>query len=196
LALARTKRTVQPIRSLFLEVDRLERCAVLTDATAKLWDASTGKLLLTLPTHGAQARFVVFSPDNLRLATGSDGNTAIIWAIPSGKELLVLRGHSAVVNWVAFSPDGRRIIAGDREATCHVWEAASGKNLFTLLGHKGWILSVDFSPAGRRPPWLRVERLLGEMRIPKDSPADRRQFERSMKEGRAEATGEVQIAEQ
>ena len=51
-------------------------------------------------------------------------------------------------------------------------------------------------PARQRPPWLRVGRLLGELRIPKDSPAGRRQFERSMEEGRAEATGEVQIAEQ
>ena len=46
------------------------------------------------------------------------------------------------------------------------------------------------TPARRRWPWLGVESLLGEMRIPKDSPAGRRQFERSMEERRAEATGE------
>jgi REP element-mobilizing transposase RayT len=45
-------------------------------------------------------------------------------------------------------------------------------------------------PAGRRPPWLRVERLLGEMHIPKDSSAGRRQFERKMEERRAEASTE------
>ena len=37
---------------------------------------------------------------------------------------------------------------------------------------------------GKRWPWLRVDRLLGEMRIPKDSPAGRRQFERMMEERR------------
>lgn len=37
----------------------------------------------------------------------------------------------------------------------------------------------------RRPTWLRVDRLLGEWRIPKDSPAGRRQFGRYMEERRA-----------
>ncbi|HTY88408.1 MAG TPA: transposase [Candidatus Acidoferrum sp.] len=39
-------------------------------------------------------------------------------------------------------------------------------------------------PPGRRPGWLRVDRLLGEMRIPKDTGAGRRQFERLMEERR------------
>jgi REP element-mobilizing transposase RayT len=36
----------------------------------------------------------------------------------------------------------------------------------------------------KRPAWLRVERLLGELGIPKDSPAGRRQFELGMEERR------------
>jgi hypothetical protein len=44
---------------------------------------------------------------------------------------------------------------------------------------------------GQRPGWLRVDRLLGEMRIPKDSAAGRKQFERLMEERRrAEAPEE------
>jgi len=38
----------------------------------------------------------------------------------------------------------------------------------------------------RRPPWLRVERVLGDMGIPKDSAAGRQQFERVMEERRAQ----------
>ena len=37
---------------------------------------------------------------------------------------------------------------------------------------------------GKRWPWLRVDRLFGEMRIPKDSAAGRRQFELMMEERR------------
>src|SRR5579872_434468 len=37
---------------------------------------------------------------------------------------------------------------------------------------------------GQRSEWLRVDRLLGEMRIPKDSAAGRREFERQMEERR------------
>lgn len=38
---------------------------------------------------------------------------------------------------------------------------------------------------GQRPKWLRVDRLLGEMKIPRDSAAGRQQFERLMEERRA-----------
>src|SRR5260370_10800841 len=41
-----------------------------------------------------------------------------------------------------------------------------------------------------RPSWLRVDRLLGEHGIPKDSPAGRKQFERRMELRRAAEDGE------
>jgi hypothetical protein len=37
-------------------------------------------------------------------------------------------------------------------------------------------------PPGKRPGWMRVDRLLGEMGIPKDSKAGRREFERRMEQ--------------
>src|SRR6266571_6751329 len=44
---------------------------------------------------------------------------------------------------------------------------------------------------GRRAPWLRVDRLFGEMSIPQDTPAGRRQFALRMEERRAqEAEGD------
>ncbi len=45
-------------------------------------------------------------------------------------------------------------------------------------------------PPNRRPPWLRVDRLFGEMRIAKDSPAGRQQFESSLEQRRAQETGQ------
>ena len=42
----------------------------------------------------------------------------------------------------------------------------------------------------RRNHWLRVDRLLGEMRIPQDSTAGRRQFELAMEQRRSQETGQ------
>ena len=42
---------------------------------------------------------------------------------------------------------------------------------------------------GKRPPWLRVDRLLGEMGIPQDTTAGRRQLELRTEERRAQETG-------
>ena len=50
---------------------------------------------------------------------------------------------------------------------------------------------------GRRPKWLRVDRLLGEWGIPKDSPAGRRVFEERMEWRRGEdMRGEFKRVEQ
>jgi REP element-mobilizing transposase RayT len=45
-------------------------------------------------------------------------------------------------------------------------------------------------PPGKRAPWLRVDRLLGEMGIPQDSVAGRRQFESNMEQRRSQETGQ------
>ena len=42
----------------------------------------------------------------------------------------------------------------------------------------------------KRPAWLRVDRLLGEWGIPKDSPVGRQRLERALEERRGLAEGE------
>ena len=50
-----------------------------------------------------------------------------------------------------------------------------------------WSSYGDYlKPVGQRPPWLRVDRLLGEKRIPKDSVTGRREFAADMERRRRE----------
>ena len=65
------------------------------DQTAKVWEAASGKELLTLKGHSGSIRSVAFSPDGQRIVTGSDDKTAKVWEAASGRELLTLKGHSA-----------------------------------------------------------------------------------------------------
>jgi hypothetical protein len=44
--------------------------------------------------------------------------------------------------------------------------------------------------SGQRPPWLRVDRLLGEYRISKDSAAERRRLEEALEQHRGEEEGD------
>ena len=46
------------------------------DSTACLWDANSGKLLLSLDGHKDSLKSVAFSPDGQRIATASIDNTA------------------------------------------------------------------------------------------------------------------------
>jgi REP element-mobilizing transposase RayT len=51
----------------------------------------------------------------------------------------------------------------------------------------GWSSYPEYlKPSRKRPPWLRVDRLLGEKGIPKDSEAGRKEFGRQMEQRRAE----------
>ena len=125
------------------------------DGTAMVWEASSGKELLTLTPEqehglGWSIYSIAFSPDSRRIVTGSGDQTAKVWEVASGKELLTLKGHRAPVNSVAFSPDGQQIVTGSDDGTAEVWDADSGKEVLTLNGHSGPVKCVVFSPDSQR----------------------------------------------
>lgn len=117
------------------------------DTTAKVWDAESGKELLTLCGHSYVVLGVAFSPDGKRLATASDDNTAKVRDTESGQQFLTLRCPSY---GVAYSPDSKRLATACCDNTPRVWNAESGKELLILRGHTGPVTSVAFSPDGNR----------------------------------------------
>ena len=116
----------------------------------KIWDSATGKELLALKGHAGEVSGVAFSPDGLRLASGSGDHTVKIWDSATGKELFALKGHANRVRSVAFSPDGQRLASGSQDQTVKIWDTATGKELFAVKGHAGSVASVAFSPDGQR----------------------------------------------
>lgn len=95
-----------------------------TDNTAKVWDARSGKELLTLKGHSGPVECVAFTPDGQRILTISNDQTAKLWDATSGREVLTLALNAGVSPYVAFSPDGRWIFAGSGGKAYDVWEAA------------------------------------------------------------------------
>jgi WD40 repeat protein len=121
------------------------------DKTAKIWDAATGRLLLTLSGHTDSVNGIVFSPDGKRIATTSDDHTAKVWDAATGKELLTLSGHTDVVVRSSFSPDGTRLATTSWDHTTKVWDAVTGKELYTLYEGDGTSFQhIVFSPDGKR----------------------------------------------
>jgi WD40 repeat protein/tetratricopeptide (TPR) repeat protein/tRNA A-37 threonylcarbamoyl transferase component Bud32 len=124
-----------------------------TSGEVKVWDAQTGREVLTLRGHTSFVTSVCFNPDGTRLASACyvDG-TVKVWDAQTGQELLTLQGHAGTVHSVCFSPDGRRLASagGDPDPTVKVWDAQTGRVLLSLKGHTGYVSSVCFSPDGRR----------------------------------------------
>ncbi len=125
---------------------------VSTDNTVKVWDAESGKELLSIKSRGMR---VAFSPDGKSLAGGLR-NEVKVWDGQMGKELLTCKGHTDRVTSMAFGPDGKRLASASSDNTVKVWDAQTGEELLTLK-HTGkdvlddrFASTVIFSPDGHR----------------------------------------------
>ncbi|MBI1918524.1 MAG: WD40 repeat domain-containing protein, partial [Planctomycetes bacterium] len=126
-----------------------KRLAAAADRTVKVWDAETGKELLSLEGHEGELRALAFSVDGKLLATGGDDEAARLWDAESGKLLWTLEGHAGPVTGLAFSPDGRRLatVGGGSDETVRLWDVETGRELLQLAGAGR---CVAFSPDGKR----------------------------------------------
>ncbi len=120
------------------------------DKTAKIWDAKTGELLLTLKGHTDEVWGISYSPDGKRLATSSLDKTVKVWDAISGKEQFTLSGFPEDGISVKFSPDGTRLVATSYDNIAKIWDAASGKELLAFAIQDSKVYDVAFSPDGKR----------------------------------------------
>lgn len=120
------------------------------DNTAKIWDANTGTLLITISGNNGAIDCVDFSPDGNRLLAGCFNNVAEIWDVNTGLLLNTLKGHAFQVEGVSFNFDGSKIITGSVDNTAKIWDSNTGTLLQTLAGHTGYVMGVDFSPDGSK----------------------------------------------
>ncbi|HEY5731513.1 MAG TPA: helix-turn-helix domain-containing protein, partial [Anaerolineales bacterium] len=115
---------------------------------AKVWDAESGQLLMTLIGHTESVNGVAFSPDGKLLATASDDGTAKIWDANAGKEILTLSGHNGPVHDISFSPDGKHLSSASDDGTAKVWNVKTGEEELIFSGHGDTVFDVAFSPDG------------------------------------------------
>jgi WD40 repeat protein/transcriptional regulator with XRE-family HTH domain len=120
------------------------------DKQARIWDAVTGQLLLTLMGHTDMVNDIVFSPDGKHVATASYDRTANVWDSSTGEELLTLSGHTDAIHHIAFSPDGTRLATTSNDGTAKVWDLATGEERVTFTGHEETVFDIAWSPAGDR----------------------------------------------
>jgi WD40 repeat protein len=117
-----------------------------------VWDALTGKELVSFGRPWLWVGAVSFSPDGKRIAGASNNNEAAyatVWDGETGQQMLTLKGHDLGVSSVSFSPDGKRIITGGIDKTVRVWDAQTGKEVQQLQGRSD-VHSVSISRDGKR----------------------------------------------
>jgi len=99
---------------------------------SNVWDTESGKKF----EFPGMLVALAFSPDRMKIATASEGET-IIWDAESEKELFVLAGLFS-----GFTPDGKKIITWNNgtnpddytNGIVRIWNAESGEELYSLTG--------------------------------------------------------------
>ena len=79
-----------------------------------------------------------------------------------------------VCDYVHLNPVRAKLLRAEQSLRDYVWSS--------------W--PEYLKPPAQRPRWLRVDRLLGELHIPKDSPAGREELENYLERRRAQAEGD------
>ena len=118
------------------------------DPTVRVWRLSDGALLYGFPHDpGSTTQGLAFSPDGLRLVSGSSAGTVLAVAALSGAGLWSTT--TGDVDDLAYSPDGTLIAVGTRFEGVRFLDAGSGAIVRTIAGaHSGSVTRVDFSADG------------------------------------------------
>jgi WD40 repeat protein/DNA-binding SARP family transcriptional activator len=123
------------------------------DATARVWDATSGEQLKILdPGGGGLIYGTAYSPDGQFIVTGQLGAVAgqlgavVVWDAETFERLRTVDGLE--VHAMKFAPDGRLVTTQVYGAT--ILSVESGEVLATLRGHAGSTNLVAISPDGTR----------------------------------------------
>ena len=114
------------------------------NATARIWDRTTGHVLHTLKHGGDNINCVAFSSDGLRLATGGNDPEGFIqiWNVETGDRMSVIKAHREntddEVLSVSFSKDGNRLLSSSYDNTARLWDVKiQGKSFASLKATPG-----------------------------------------------------------
>lgn len=113
----------------------------------RLWDATDGKLLMSIPAVGFNVHSIAFSPDSRHIVSAHDDGTVRVWNVAEGAVHLRLDGHAAAVSALAVAADGRQFATASWDETAIIWDA-NGRVQHRLLGHENGVRGVAFHPSG------------------------------------------------
>ncbi|XP_066901963.1 dynein assembly factor with WD repeat domains 1 isoform X3 [Halyomorpha halys] len=109
------------------------------DRTACIWDAETGKRLLTLFGHKDEVLVAKYDPIDNLVGTASMDKTAKIFDFESGKELWSIDDHRDTIISLQFSNDGNTVLTGSFDSNVFLWDKRTHKKVVAFEDHKAEI---------------------------------------------------------
>ncbi|MFY0575496.1 WD40 repeat domain-containing protein [Cystobacter fuscus] len=114
------------------------------DGSVHIWDAATGKLLVTLSGHATgPVEQVRFSADGTRVLTTYRKDIPRLWDAASGQLLAKPLGKSSMLQRARLSDDGSRLFTPDANGTIRIWTPKPWEPLETQLA--SWSAGRDLT---------------------------------------------------
>ena len=111
----------------------------------KLWQAATGKPVLTLTNvHSDAVLCLEFSRDGKLLASGSADKFARVSDVATGKLMKSLEGHTHHVTGVAWKADGRTLGTAGADGVVKIWDFVSGERRRNIEGYAKEVTAIQF----------------------------------------------------
>jgi eukaryotic-like serine/threonine-protein kinase len=116
------------------------------DGTAKIWDAGTGRELITFRGHTAPLSRVAWTPDGRWVASASWDGTVRVWDQTTGIEVVpALDARVGPVYGLALVANGSALATGHHDGSVRVWEVATGElKVLIPRAHTVPVLGVAF----------------------------------------------------
>lgn len=126
--------------------------------TTAVWDASTGKILFTLPMEAGGSPFLgalAWSPDGAwisaagsRMNSGNNDGMIVLWDAQTGAQvhLLTVAMDSERIQSIAWSHDGHLLAAGMYSGRIVLWDMHQFVPIATLNNHVDVVFSLSWSP--------------------------------------------------
>ncbi len=120
------------------------------DHTARIHDASTRELLVTLRDHGDDVTGIAFAPEGARVATTSADGIVRIFDATSGALIQAMRGHTQAATCVEFTPDGKRVVTAGADGRVLVFDVTHQRYGLIRPSTGSAAYCVRFTPDGAR----------------------------------------------
>jgi WD40 repeat protein len=119
---------------------------VSAELSGDIWSKPTWSLQQTISAHSDWVRCMSFTPDSLKLASGSFDKTIKLWQLDTGTELYTLGERLKGVFALAISPDGKLLASGSWDETIELWNLETGTLLHNLSQHKASVRALAIAP--------------------------------------------------
>lgn len=119
---------------------------VSAELSGDIWSKPTWNLQQTISAHSDWVRCMSFTPDSLKLVSGSFDKTIKLWQLETGTELYTLGERLKGVFALAVSPDGKLLASGSWDETIELWNLETGTLLRNLSQHKASVRALAIAP--------------------------------------------------